>query len=529
MTENLYEINDLTNDSNSLTVTRSGYAIHSTTSLQPSPASPHVNQMYMLSPTTPQNELSPLLDIPHDEGSWEHNQLEKSASSMLTETMNSYVVYPFNVAESLHGLDSFSKAFPVKNPNTAFVNTVNEKSSEDNQVSEILLSPQRGTPSTGSDREPFSPVTMQSRSQQCHNQLMHHPIENQNMSHNPYQSHQQYYGYQHHKPHLRENNSVPVYKVPFYKSQSQYLLLQQENQIHQQQLTSYSLGQQKQQILLDVQEGHESVGSPTDSYTEDYKASEQTVFQDSLHTSHFQGSQNFHSLSHQSDLYQHQQPNELSHSFPFKQNPSFEDHLGSVDIMSGFSNPKEEVYMDLNYHHKQEDFYSSHYESVGSGFNQTAQLPALRGGVLHLNSYRPPCGQVVHEKKNNYMVLFCFHCSTFLPVSPFLSLRCTHLIFKRTNFYPITGWTPTLLEIYHEIISQWIFSFYVLILAYFGCNYARTEALRAEGAKTNLKCILCHREFKSLPALNGHMRSHGGFKTHPSTLKPVRTFTLDYY
>ncbi|XP_060790514.1 transcriptional-regulating factor 1 isoform X2 [Neoarius graeffei] len=456
MTENLYEINDLTNGSSSLTVTRSGYAVHSTTSLQPSPVSPHVNQKYMLSPTTPQNELSPLLDIPHDEGSWEHNQLEKSASSMLTETMNSHVVYPFN--ESLHGLDSFSKAFPIKNPNTAFVNTVSDKSSEDNQVSEILLSPQRGTPSSGSDREPFSPVTMQSRSQQCHNQLMHHPVETQNMSHNPYQSHQQYYGYQHHKPHLRENNSMPVYKGPFYKSPSQYLLLQQGNQIHQQQLASYSLGQQKQQILLDSQESHESVGSPTDSYTEDYKASEQRVFQAGLHTSHFQGSQNFHSFSHQSDLYQHQQPNELSHSFPFKQNPSFEDHLGSGDIMPGFSNPKEEVYMDLNYHHKQEDFYSSHYESVGSGFNQTAQPPALRGGVLHhLNSYRLPCGQM--------------HSSDI----------------QEDQLLP----------------------------------YYRTEVLRAEGAKTNLKCILCHREFKSLPALNGHMRSHGGFKTHPSTLKSV--------
>ncbi|MCI4382538.1 hypothetical protein PGIGA_G00016160 [Pangasianodon gigas] len=457
MTENLYEINDLSNGSNSLTVTRSGYGIHSTTSLQPSPVSPHVNQKYMPSPTTPQNELSPLLDISHEEGSWEHNQLEKSASSILNETMNSHVVYPFNVAEALHGLDSFSKAFPLKNPNTVFGNSVGEKSSEDNQVSEILLSPQRGTPSAGSDREPFSPVTMQSRSQQCHNQLMHHSMDSQNMAHNPYQSHQQYYGYQHHKPQLRENNSVPIYKVPFYKSQSQYLLQQQGNQIHQQQLTSYSLAQQKQQIPLDVQEGHDSVGSPTDSYTEDYKASEQTDFQANLHTSHFQGSQNFLSLSHQSDLYQHQQANELSHSFPFKQNPSFEDHLGSVDIIPGFSNTKEEVYMDLNYHHKQEDFYSSHYQNMESGVNQTAQSPALRGGVLHhLNSYKPPCGQMRSDIQEDQL----------LP-------------------------------------------------------YYRMEAVRAEGAKTKLKCILCHREFKSLPALNGHMRSHGGFRTHPSTLKTV--------
>lgn len=389
MTENLYEINDLTNNSNGLNVTRCGYAMHGTNSIQPSPVSPHINQKYMQSPTTPQNELSPLLDIPHDEGSWDHNQLEKTASSMLTETMNSHVVYPFNVAEALHGLDSFSKAFPLKNPNTVFVNNIGEKSSEDNQVTEILLSPQRGTPSAGSDREPFSPVTMQSRPLQCHNQLMHHPIDGQNMAHNPYQSHQQYYGYQHHKSQLRDN-LAQVYKVPFNKSQNQYLLQQQGNQIHQQQLSSYPLAQQKQQ-------GHESTGSPRDSYTEDHKASEQPIFQTGLHTTHFQGPQNFLSLSQQNDFYQHQQANELTHSFPFKQNPSFQDHLGSGDIMPGFSNPKEEVYMDLNYHHKQEDFCSSHYQSVGPGVNQPVQSLAMRGGVLHhLNSYRPPCEQVFH-------------------------------------------------------------------------------------------------------------------------------------
>ncbi|KAM9465705.1 transcriptional-regulating factor 1 isoform 1-T2 [Clarias gariepinus] len=451
MTENLYAINDLTNGSNSLTVARPCYPIHNTTSLQPSPMSPHVNQKYMPSPTTPQNELSPLL---HDEGPWEHNQLEKSAPSMLNETMNAHAVFPFSIGETLHGLDSFSKAFSLKNTNTVFNNCVGEKNSEDNHVSEMLLSPQRGMPSAGSAREPFSPVTMQSQSQQCHNQLIPHPIDNQSITHNPYQSHQQYYGYQQHKPQLRENNSMPMYKAPL--SQSQYLLQQQGNQIHQQQFSSYSLSQQKQEMRLDVQEGHKSVGSPTDSYTEDYKASEQTVFQSSLHTSHYPGSQSFLTPSNQCDLYLHQQANEPSQSFTLKQNTSFDNHLGSVELMPGFSNQKEQVYMDLNYHHKQEDFYNSHYQSVGSGGNQPAQSQALRGGILHhLNSYRPPCGQMRSSD------------------------------FQEDQNLP----------------------------------YYRMEAPRTEGAKTKLKCILCHREFKSLPALNGHMRSHGGFRTCPSALK----------
>ncbi|XP_078261086.1 transcriptional-regulating factor 1-like isoform X2 [Rhinoraja longicauda] len=33
--------------------------------------------------------------------------------------------------------------------------------------------------------------------------------------------------------------------------------------------------------------------------------------------------------------------------------------------------------------------------------------------------------------------------------------------------------------------------------------------------KSRLICTICHKEFKSLPALNGHMRSHGGQKTSP--------------
>ncbi|KAM8777101.1 transcriptional-regulating factor 1 isoform 6-T7 [Rhynchonycteris naso] len=35
-------------------------------------------------------------------------------------------------------------------------------------------------------------------------------------------------------------------------------------------------------------------------------------------------------------------------------------------------------------------------------------------------------------------------------------------------------------------------------------------------AKTKLTCSICLKEFKSLPALNGHMRSHGGMRASPS-------------
>uniref|UniRef100_A0A4W3H3U3 Transcriptional regulating factor 1 n=1 Tax=Callorhinchus milii TaxID=7868 RepID=A0A4W3H3U3_CALMI len=40
--------------------------------------------------------------------------------------------------------------------------------------------------------------------------------------------------------------------------------------------------------------------------------------------------------------------------------------------------------------------------------------------------------------------------------------------------------------------------------------------------KSRLTCTICHKEFKSLPALNGHMRSHGGQKASPK-----QTFLFD--
>ncbi|XP_028622479.1 transcriptional-regulating factor 1 isoform X5 [Grammomys surdaster] len=40
-------------------------------------------------------------------------------------------------------------------------------------------------------------------------------------------------------------------------------------------------------------------------------------------------------------------------------------------------------------------------------------------------------------------------------------------------------------------------------------------------AKNKLTCSICLKEFKSLPALNGHMRSHGGMRASPSLKQPL--------
>ncbi|XP_029114583.1 transcriptional-regulating factor 1 isoform X2 [Scleropages formosus] len=44
----------------------------------------------------------------------------------------------------------------------------------------------------------------------------------------------------------------------------------------------------------------------------------------------------------------------------------------------------------------------------------------------------------------------------------------------------------------------------------------KVEVMKREEAPSKLLCSTCQKEFKSLPALNGHMRSHVGFKTVPT-------------
>lgn len=43
--------------------------------------------------------------------------------------------------------------------------------------------------------------------------------------------------------------------------------------------------------------------------------------------------------------------------------------------------------------------------------------------------------------------------------------------------------------------------------------------------KNKLMCSICLKEFKSLPALNGHMRSHGGVRASPNFKQVAVRFT----
>lgn len=43
--------------------------------------------------------------------------------------------------------------------------------------------------------------------------------------------------------------------------------------------------------------------------------------------------------------------------------------------------------------------------------------------------------------------------------------------------------------------------------------------------KNKLTCSICLKEFKSLPALNGHMRSHGGVRASPNFKQVAVHFT----
>lgn len=67
-------------------------------------------------------------------------------------------------------------------------------------------------------------------------------------------------------------------------------------------------------------------------------------------------------------------------------------------------------------------------------------------------------------------------------------------------------------NVFRSILSKTALSFSVF------CNSnacdKETYIERSE-PKSKLTCSVCFKEFKSLPALNGHMRSHGGIRASP--------------
>ncbi|XP_051579074.1 transcriptional-regulating factor 1 isoform X2 [Myxocyprinus asiaticus] len=509
MSENLYETNQFTNQTNGTYLFQHSpsalgmphYGVPNVNSIQSSPISPRLNHEPLASPITPGNELSPMLDMPDSAVTWDYNQFGRTAPSSwgsssqdeLSETSDCSRIYPFNStliskdngnAHCPQRLDSFSKAFPTKNLYLFFgdSNRTDEKNSENNHISGVLQLPQSGTLSEGLDRQPLeSPIFNPVVSIQAQTQ----PICDQSGFRSPdiplrgtYHNHQQFhYGYQQHKPKVTNMEQV---NRGLHKPQSPWHP-QQGYQVHQSHLTPYprTLHQQQQLHLqhrgtfackthLNTQEAYDSSQSPTYGHNQDFKTPEQQTLQGShslnLPSPHYQDQQHIRALSHQNDPFLHQQPQEHVQSISLNQSSMFVDgRLAPFDKHSApntpvYSSPQEDGQSGFNFPSRNEDLCGPHYQSKRSGGSKGAPQMTIRGDIFtHLTSHTPHWSQAA---------------------SP---------------------------DIHDEVISP---------------HYrAETGLMSRERLHAKMTCTVCQREFKSLPALNGHMRSHGGCRTHQSSLK----------
>ncbi|XP_073683626.1 transcriptional-regulating factor 1 [Garra rufa] len=469
MTENLYETNQFANHTNGTYLFQHSpsalggphYGVPNVSSIQSSPISPRLNHEQLTSPATPGHELSPMLEMPNSGGSWEYNQFERTSSwgSSHEELPETSRIYPFNItpqnnsslnckdngsASHHQRLDSFSKAFPVKNTQLLFgdSNRTDDKHAE-NHISGVLHLPQNLP--EGSDRQALeSPVFNSMVIQGQCEQVGFHQSESQNPLHGLYQNHQQFhYGYQQHKQKL---NNMEQVNRSLQKPQSSWHGYQSQSMSYPMSLNQQQRGMFAHKTHLDSSH-HEPLQSPTYDHRQDFKVLEQQIF-------HYQEQQHLRSLSQPGNPYLMQ---EHMQSIPAKQNNVFSDARHSAPNTPVFSSPKEDQ-SSFNFPHRSEDLCSLLYQNQSSGVCKTLPQMTNRGDIFHhLTAHAPQWSQAQ---------------------SP---------------------------DIQDEAISPHF--------------RAEPGLSREDGSHAKMRCTVCHREFKSLPALNGHMRSHGGLRTQPTSLK----------
>ncbi|XP_065110997.1 transcriptional-regulating factor 1 isoform X1 [Paramisgurnus dabryanus] len=478
MTENLYESNQFTNHTNGNYLFQPSpgaphYGVPNINSIHSSPMSPRFSQEQITSPVPPGPDVSPLLDMPNSAGSWDYNQFGRGSSwgssqDELSESTAVSRIHPFNVNESPNSkdnnpqrLDPFSKAFPTKNIHLLFEdgNRTADKNSEDNHMSGVF---QCGTFSDGSDRQHLqSPVyNPMGQTQTISDQTGFPSSDNQNSLHGLYQNHQHFnYGYQQ----LKQKATNEQVNRALHKPQSSWF----HQHGYQSHLTSYPIGLNQQQQLHLQPRGTfshkthldcQECPSPTYSHGQDFKTPEQQNFSGLL-SPHYQDQQYIHPLSHQNSLYQHQHSQEHVQSIPVKQCNVFHDgHLPSYDKHSAPNTP----------------VFSSPKEDPQSGFNFSNRSEDICSS--HYSNKSSGLNKAVSQT----------------------TMRAD--IFSHLPSHSAQWSQASSADVQDETTSQ---------------HY------RAENGPSHprMRCTVCNREFKSLPALNGHMRSHGGFRTNASSVK----------
>lgn len=471
MTENLYETNQFTNHTNGTylfqhspsTLGAPHYGVPNINSIQSSPMSPRLNHEQLTSPGTPGHELSPMLEMPNSGGTWEYNQFGRTSSwgsSPHEELPETSRIYPFNITcqnnSSMSCKDNGSVSHPQRLD--SFSKAFPTKNIE------LLF----GDSNRTNDKHPENHISgvlhmPQSLPEGSDRQTLESPVFN---------------------PMAIQGQCDQTGFHPSESQNSMHGLYQNHQQFH------YGYQQHKQK-LNNMEQVNRSLQKPQSSwhgyqshpmpYPMALNQQQRGIYAHKTHLDshepaqsptydhrqdfkvpeqqifHYQDQQHLHSLSQPGNPYLAQDPVQ---SFPAKQNNMFSDARHSAPNTPVFSSPKEDQ-SSFNFPHRSEDLCSPLYQNKSSGVCKT--LPqcgtmSMRGDIYHhLTAHAPQWSQAP---------------------SP---------------------------DIQDEAISPHF--------------RAEPGLSREDGSHAKMRCTVCHREFKSLPALNGHMRSHGGLRTHPTSLK----------
>ncbi|XP_043119434.1 transcriptional-regulating factor 1 isoform X2 [Puntigrus tetrazona] len=469
MTENLYETNQFTNHTNGMylfqhspsTLGAPHYGVPNINSIQSSPMSPRLNHELLTSPGTPGHELSPMLEMPNSGGTWEYNQFGRTSSwgsSPHEELPETSRLYPFNITCQNNSSMTCKDNGSVPHPQRldSFSKAFPAKNIQ------LLFDDGNRTNDKHPDNHISGVLHMpQTLPEASDRQPLESPVFN---------------------PMVIQGQCDQTGFLPSESQNSMHGLYQNHQQFH------YGYQQQKQK-LNNMEQVNRSLQKPQSSwhgyqshpmpYPMALNQQQRGIFASKPHLdSHepaqsptydhrqdfkvpeqqifpYQDQQHLRSLSQPGNPYLAQ---DHMQSIPAKQNNMFNDARHSAPSTPVFSSPKEDQ-SSFNFPLRSEDLCSPLYQNKSAGGCKTLPQMTMRADIFHhhLTAHAPQWSQAP---------------------SP---------------------------DIQDEAISPHF--------------RAEPGLSREDGSHTKMRCTVCHREFKSLPALNGHMRSHGGLRTHSTPLK----------
>ncbi|XP_052386371.1 transcriptional-regulating factor 1 isoform X1 [Carassius gibelio] len=466
MTENLYETNQFTNHANGTYLFQHSpsslgaphFGVPNVSSIQSSPVSPRLNHEQLTSPGTPGHELSPMLEMPNSGGTWEYNQFGRTSSwgsSSLEDLPETSRIYPFNITSQNNSSLTCKDNGSASHPQR--LDSFSKAFSTKNM--QLLFDDSNRTDDKHLENHISGLLHMpQSLPDGSDRQPLESPVFNQMVI------------------------QGQCDQTGFHPSESQnslHSLYQNQQQFH------YGYQQHKQK-LNSMEQVNRSLQKPQSSwhgyqshpmpYPMALNQQQRGMFahkthlesQESAQSPTYDPRQDFKIPEQQIFHYQDQQHlRSLSQpgnpylmqdnvqSIPSKQNNMFSDARHSSPNTPVFSSPKEDQSAFI-FPHRIGDLCSPLCQNRSSGVCKTLPQMTLKGENFH-TAYAPQWSQAP---------------------SP---------------------------DIQDEAISP----------------HFRAEPgfLREDGSHAKMRCTVCNREFKSLPALNGHMRSHGGLRTHHTSLK----------